>query len=151
MDDKAFLLHLDEGLFQIQVQDPNPQVHRGSPATASSLDDHLTLVGKSISPYLVVDRRNQGTVLVVFRLRRVTWTSHSPSFGFPFGRPNPKYTPPDHPGGAGSKPIGRKPITCTKAPFFPFFFVCFVPPVTGGTESVIPYQQGLLDNRRDGK
>ena len=66
MDDKAFLLLLDKGLFQIRVQDPNPQVPRGSPATTSSVDDHLALVGKSISSYLVVDRRNQGPVWSFF-------------------------------------------------------------------------------------
>ena len=58
MDDKAFLLLLDEGFFQIRVQDPNPQAPRGSPATTSSVYDYLALVGKSISSYLVVDRRN---------------------------------------------------------------------------------------------
>ena len=47
MDDKAFLLPLDEVLFQIRVQDPNPEVPRGSPATTSSVDDHLAQVGKS--------------------------------------------------------------------------------------------------------
>ena len=50
------------------MHDLNPQVPRGSPATTSSVDDHLALVGKSIPSYLVVDRRNQGTVLVVLRL-----------------------------------------------------------------------------------
>ena len=68
MDDKAFLLLLDEGLFQIRVQDPNAQVHRDSHATTSSVDDNLALVGQSISSYMVVDRLNQGTVLVVLRL-----------------------------------------------------------------------------------
>ena len=68
MDDKAFLLLLYEGLFQIRGQDPNPQVPRGSPATTSRVDVHLALVDKSISSYLVKDRRNQGTVLVVLRL-----------------------------------------------------------------------------------
>ena len=58
----------------------------------------------------------------------ITWTSRSPSFGSPFGRPNPKYPPPDHPDGAGSKPIGRKPITGTEVLFSPFFCVRFVPP-----------------------
>ena len=48
MDDKAFLLLLGKGLFQIRVQDPNPQVPRGSPATTSSVDDPLALGGKSI-------------------------------------------------------------------------------------------------------
>ena len=57
----------------------------------------------------------------------ITWMSRSPSFGFPFGRANPKYLPPDHPGGAGSCTIGRTPIECTKALRFPFFFVCSVP------------------------
>ena len=65
MDDKAFLLLLDES-FQIRVQDLNPQVPRGSPATTSSVDDHLALMGKSISSYRVVDRRNQGTVWSFF-------------------------------------------------------------------------------------
>ena len=32
------------------------------------MDDQLALVGKSIQSYLVVDRRNQGPVLVVLRL-----------------------------------------------------------------------------------
>ena len=77
MDDKAFLLLLDKGLFQIRVQDPNPQVPRGSPATTSSVDDHLALVGKSISSYLVVDRRNQGPVLVVLRLGVATLRGRS--------------------------------------------------------------------------
>ena len=77
MDDKVFLLLLDEGLFQIRVQDPNPQVPRGSPATASSMDDHLALVGKSIPSYLVVDRRNQGPVLVVLRLGVATLRGRS--------------------------------------------------------------------------
>ena len=58
----------------------------------------------------------------------ITWTSRSPSLGFTFGRPNPKYPPPDHPDGAGSKTIGRKPIACREVPFFQFFFVRFVPP-----------------------
>ena len=62
LDDKAFLLLLDKGLFQIRVQDPNTQVPRDSPATTSSVADHLALVGKSISSYLVVDRRVQGTI-----------------------------------------------------------------------------------------
>ena len=77
MDDKAFLLLLDEGLFQIQVKDPNPQVPRGSPATTSSVDDHLALVGKSIPSYLVVDRRNHGTALVVLRLGVATLRGRS--------------------------------------------------------------------------
>ena len=50
------------------MQDPNPQVPRGSPATTSNVDDNLALVGNSIPSYLVVDRRNQGPVLVVLRL-----------------------------------------------------------------------------------
>ena len=57
----------------------------------------------------------------------ITWTSLSPFPGFPFGRLNPKYPPPDHPGGASSKPIGRKPITHTKVLFSPFFVVSCVP------------------------
>ena len=59
----------------------------------------------------------------------ITWTSCSPFPGFPFGRPNPKYPPPDHPGGAGSKTIDRNPITCTKVLLSPFFFGCSVPPM----------------------
>ena len=77
MDDKAFLLLLDEGLFKIRVQDPNPQVPGDSSATTSSVDDHLALVGKSISSYLVVDRRNQGPVLVVLRLGVATLRGRS--------------------------------------------------------------------------
>ena len=74
---KAFLLLIDEGLFQIRVQDPNPHVPRGSHATTSSVADHLALVGKSISSYLVVDRRVQGTILAVLRLGVATlrWRS----------------------------------------------------------------------------
>ena len=45
----------------------NLQVPRGSPATASSVDVHLALAGKSIPSYLVVDRRVQGTILAVPR------------------------------------------------------------------------------------
>ena len=77
MDDNAFLLILDEGLFQIRVQDPNPQVSRGSPATTSRVDDPLAIVGKSISSYLVLDRRNQGPVLVVLRLGVATLRERS--------------------------------------------------------------------------
>ena len=67
-DVKAFPPLPDEGLFRIRVQVLNLQVPRGSPATASSVDVHLALVGKSIPSYLVVDRRVQGTILVVLRL-----------------------------------------------------------------------------------
>ena len=77
MDDKAFLLPLDEVIFQIRVQDPNPHVPLGSPATTSSVDDHLSLVGKSIPSYLVVDRRVQGTILVVPRLGVATLRGRS--------------------------------------------------------------------------
>ena len=77
MDDKAFLLVLYEGIFQIRVQDPNPQVPRDSHATASSMDDHLALVGKSIPAYMVVDRRNHGTALVVLRLGVATLRGRS--------------------------------------------------------------------------
>ena len=68
MDDEAFQLLLHEGPFQIRWQDINLQMPRGRPATASSVDDYAALVGKSIPPYLVVDRRNHGTVLFVLRL-----------------------------------------------------------------------------------
>ena len=47
----------------------------------------------------------------------ITWTSCSPFTGFPFGSPNPKYPPPDHPGGAGSCTIGRNPILRTEVHF----------------------------------
>ena len=40
---------------------------RGSPATASSVDVHLALVGKFIPSYKVVDRRVQGTITAVLR------------------------------------------------------------------------------------
>ena len=50
------------------MQDPNPHLPRDSPATTSSVADHLALVGKSNSSYLVVDRRVQGTILVALRL-----------------------------------------------------------------------------------
>ena len=59
------------------MQDHNPQVPRGSPATASSVDVHLALAGKSITSYLVVDRRVQGTVLVVPRLGVATLRGRS--------------------------------------------------------------------------
>ena len=36
----------------------------------------------------------------------ITWTFRSHYLGFPFGRPDPKYPQPDHPGGAGSSTIG---------------------------------------------
>ena len=58
----------------------------------------------------------------------ITWTLLLSFPVFPFGHPNPKYPPPDHPGGAGSKTIGRKPITHTKLSHFPSFYVCCVPP-----------------------
>ena len=57
----------DEGLFRIRAQVLNLQVTRGSPATASSVDVHLALVGKSILSYQVVDRRVQGTIIAVLR------------------------------------------------------------------------------------
>ena len=66
-DVKAFPSLTDEGLFWIRVQVLNLQVPRGSPATASSVDVHLTLAGKSIPSYLVVDRRVQGTITAVLR------------------------------------------------------------------------------------
>ena len=67
-DVKAFPPLPDEGLSRIRAQVLNLQVPRGSPATASSVDVHLALAGKSIPSYLVVDRRVQGTILVVPRL-----------------------------------------------------------------------------------
>ena len=77
MDDKAFLLLLDEGLFQIRVQDPNHQVPRDSPATTSSVDDHLAQVGKSIQSYLVIYSRVKGTILAVLRLGVATLRGRS--------------------------------------------------------------------------
>ena len=56
-----------EDLFHIRGQVLNLQVHRGSPATASSADVHLAQAGKSIPSYLVVDRRVQETILAVLR------------------------------------------------------------------------------------
>ena len=57
----------DEDLSRTRVQVLNLQVPRGSPATASSVDVHLSLASKSIPSYLVVDRRVQGTILAVLR------------------------------------------------------------------------------------
>ena len=57
-----------------------------------------------------------------------TWTSPSLFLGSSLWSLEPQYPPPDHPGGAGSKTIGRKPITHTKLLFFPSFYVCCVPP-----------------------
>ena len=61
-DEKAFLPLPDEDLSRTRVQVLNLQVPRGSPATASSVDVHLALAGKSIPSYLVVDRRVQREV-----------------------------------------------------------------------------------------
>ena len=77
IDVRAFPHLPDEGLSRIQVQVLNLQVPRGSPATASSVDVHLALVGKSIPSYLVVDRRVQGTILVVPRLGVATLRGRS--------------------------------------------------------------------------
>ena len=66
-DVKGFPPLPDEGPFRIQAQVLNLQVPRGSPATASSVDGNLALVGKSIPSYLVVDRRVHGTILAVLR------------------------------------------------------------------------------------
>ena len=76
-DVKAFPPFPDEGPFRIQAQVLNLQVPRGSPATASSVDVHLALVGKSIPSYLVVDRRVQGTILAVLRLGVATLRGRS--------------------------------------------------------------------------
>ena len=67
----------DGGPFRIRAQVLNLQVHHGSPATSSSVDVHLTLVGKSIPSYMVVDRRVQGTTLVVPRLGVATLRGRS--------------------------------------------------------------------------
>ena len=61
-DAKVFTPLPDEVLFRIRAQGLNFQVPRGSHATASSVDVHLALAGKSIPSYLVVDRRVQGTI-----------------------------------------------------------------------------------------
>ena len=66
-DEKAFLPLPDEDLSRTRVQVLNLQVPRGSPATASSVDVHLALAGKSIPSYLVVDRRVHGTIMAVLR------------------------------------------------------------------------------------
>ena len=76
-DVKAFQPLPDEGLSRIQVQVLNLQIPRGSTATASSVDVHLALAGKSIPSYLVVDRRVQGTILVVLRLGVATLSGRS--------------------------------------------------------------------------
>ena len=76
-DEKVFPPLPDEGPFRIQAQVLNIQVPCGSPATASSVDVHLALVGKSIQSYLVVDRRVQGTILAVRRLGVATLCGRS--------------------------------------------------------------------------
>ena len=76
-DLKAFPPLPDEGLFLIRAQVLNLQVPRGSPATASSVDVHLALAGKSIPSYLVVDRRVSGTLLAVLRLGVATLRGRS--------------------------------------------------------------------------
>ena len=76
-DVKAFTHLPDEGRFRIRAQVLNLQVPRGSPATASSVDAHLDLEGKSIPSYLVVDRRVQGTILAVLRLGVATLRGRS--------------------------------------------------------------------------
>ena len=45
----------------------------------------------------------------------------SPFFQFPLCAPEPKYPLQDHPGGAGSSTIGRKPIICAEVLRFPIF------------------------------
>ena len=67
IDEKVFPPLPDEDLSRTRVQVLNLQVPRGSPATASSVDVHLALAGKSIPSYLVVDRRVQGTIIAVLR------------------------------------------------------------------------------------
>ena len=67
----------DKGLSRIRVQVLNLQVPRGSPATASRVDVHLALVGKSIPSYLVVDRRVQGTIIAVLRQGVATLSGQS--------------------------------------------------------------------------
>ena len=77
IDEKVFPPLPDEDLSRTRAQVLNLQVPRGSPATASSVDVHLALVGKSIPSYLVVDRRVQGTILAVLCLGVATlrWQS----------------------------------------------------------------------------
>ena len=77
IDVKAFPPLQDEGIFQIQAQVLNLQLPPGSPATASSVDAHLALAGKSIPSYLVVDRRVQGTSLAVLCLGVATLRGRS--------------------------------------------------------------------------
>ena len=67
-----------------------------------------------------------------------TWTFPLSFSVFPLWSPEPQFPPPDHPDGAGSKTIGRKPITHTKLPLSPFFCVCCVPP-THHTHTCIPF------------
>ena len=76
-DVKAFPPLPDEGLFRITSHVLNLQVPRGSPATASSVDVHIALAGKSIPSYLVVDSRVQATILAVLRLGVATLRGRS--------------------------------------------------------------------------
>ena len=76
-DVKAFQPHPDEGHFRIRAQVLILQVPRGSPPTTSSVDVHLALAGKPIPSYMGVDRRVQGTVLVVLRLGVATLRGRS--------------------------------------------------------------------------
>ena len=80
IDEKVFPPLTDEGLFRIRVQVLNLQVPRGSPATASSVDAHLALAGKSIPSYLVVDRRVRVTKLAVLRRGVATLRGRSRHF-----------------------------------------------------------------------
>ena len=77
IDAKVFPPLPDEGLSRLRAQVLKLQVPRGSPAIASSAHVHLAMAGKSIPFYLVVDRRVQGTILVVLRLGVATlrWRS----------------------------------------------------------------------------
>ena len=77
IDEKAFSPPTDEDLSRARVQVLNLQVPRGSTPTASSVDVDLSIVGKSMPTYLVVDLRVQGTILAVLRLGVATlrWRS----------------------------------------------------------------------------
>ena len=81
-DVKVFLPLSDEGPFRTRAQVFITQVPRGSHATASSVDIHIALVGKSFPSYLVVDRRVQGTMLAVLRLGVATLRWRSRLFRF---------------------------------------------------------------------
>ena len=125
------------------VREPSRLLFRSSPRTSAlAVGERETALGSPPCGH----RAHTYTHTPFSQRPGITWTFPLPFPVFPFGRPNPKYPPPDHPGGAGSKPIGRKPITHTKAPFSQFLFVCFVP-TTHRTHTCnrFPFHSGYHD------